>query len=179
MLEHEPSNIPAHAALAELYMRDPAATAMAIEEHRQLLRLDPTRVDSLHALFSCGRAPAARQGLLRRGGAAASCARANEVEAVFYNEAKDRLPQETPEPLAAGGSGRLLLHPAARRPLLEVLRAIGDQLGEDVPAPVRACSGVDQKADKLKPDHAVFKAIRAVAQVFGVEEFEVYQAAAG
>jgi hypothetical protein len=39
--------------------------------------------------------------------------------------------------------------------------------------------GVDRKTDKLKPDHAVFKAVRAVAQVFGVEEFEVYQARRG
>ena len=32
-------------------MRDAAASQLAIEEHRQLLKLEPTRVESLHALF--------------------------------------------------------------------------------------------------------------------------------
>jgi hypothetical protein len=62
--------------------------------------------------------------------------------------------------------------------MLEVLRAIGDQLGKMHP-PQFEMLGVDRKADRLKPDTAVFKAIRSVAQVFGVEEFEVYQARRG
>jgi hypothetical protein len=58
------------------------------------------------------------------------------------------------------------------------MRAVGDQLSK-IHLPQFELLGVDRKNDKLKPDHAVFKAVRSVAQVFGVEEFEVYQARRG
>ncbi len=140
-----------------------SATAMAIEEHRQLLKLEPTRVESLHALFKLWEGhEAERQGLLR-GGGAEFLRSANEVEVVFYNEAKARLPQEGAETLALADLDSVLLHPFARGPLLEVLRAMGDQLSKLYP-PQFEMLGVDKKADKLKPDSAVFKAIRTVAQ---------------
>jgi hypothetical protein len=55
---------------------------------------------------------------------------------------------------------------------------VGDQVGKMHP-PQLELLGVDRKNDKLKPDNAVFKAVRSVTQVFGVEEFEVYQARRG
>jgi cellulose synthase operon protein C len=177
-LEQEPTNVPARAALAELYMRDTATSALAIEEHRQILRLDPTRVDSLHALFKLW------EGLKQHDKAFCAAAvlqflrSANEMEAVYYNEAKARLAQEAEERLPLAELDGTLLHPGARGSLLEVLRAIGDQHSKLHP-PQFEMLGVDRKADKLKPDTAVFKAIRAVAQVFGVEDFEVYQARRG
>ncbi len=178
VLEHEPAHVPARAALAELYMRDTASTAMAIEEHRQLLKLDPTRVESLHALFKLW------EGLKQHDKAFSAASvlhflrSTNEMELVFYNEAKARLEQEAKDKLALADLDSTLVHPLARGALLEVLRAIGDQLGKLHP-PQFEMLGVDKKADKLKPDTAVFRAIRAVAQVFGVEEFEVYQARRG
>lgn len=177
-LDHEPSNIPARAALADLYMRDSSATAMAIEEHRQLLKLDPTRVDSLHALFKLWEGLKQNDKAFCAASALMFLRSANEVEIVFYNEAKARLPQEGAERLAPTDLDGILMHPSARGPLLEVLRAMGDQLSKLYP-PQFEMLGVDKKADKLKPDSAVFKAIRSVANVFGVEEFEVYMARRG
>ncbi len=169
---------PARAALAELYMRDSSATALAIEEHRQLIKLDPTRVDSLHALFKLWEGLKQHDKAFCAAAALQFLRSANEVEVVFYNEAKARLAQDAQESLPLTDLDGMLLHPSARGPLLEVLRAIGDQLGKMYP-PQFEMLGVDKKADKLKPDSAVFKAIRAVAQVFGVEEFEVYQSRRG
>ncbi len=178
VLDQEPGNIPARVALADLYMRDSAASALAIEEHRQLLKLDPTRVESLHALFKLW------EGLKQHDKAFSAAAllnflrSANEIEVVYYNEARARLAQEAQDRLALADVDSTLILPAARGPLLEALRAFGDQLGKLHP-PQFEMLGVDRRADKLKPDTAVFKAIRAVAQVFGVEEFEVYQARRG
>jgi hypothetical protein len=58
------------------------------------------------------------------------------------------------------------------------MRAVGDQLVKPYPPQFEAW-GVDRKADRLKPDHAVAKAVRTVAQVFNVEEFEVYTSKRG
>jgi tetratricopeptide (TPR) repeat protein len=178
IVDLDTTNVQARASLAGLYMRDAASAQLAIEEHRHILRLEPTRVDSLHALFRLW------EGLKQNDKAFCAAAvlhflrSANEVEAAFYTEARSRLPQETQERLALADVDTGLMYPASRGPLLEVLRAVGDQLGKLHP-PQFELLGVDRKTDKLKPDHAVFKAVRAVAQVFGVEEFEVYQARRG
>ena len=160
-----------------LYMRDAAAGPLAVQEHLHVLRLDPTRIDSLHALFRLW------EGLRQTDKAfcAASLLHfvrsANEIEGAFYNDGRNRLPQESQEPIPPQELDALQ-HPAARTALAEVLRAVGDQFGKLYP-PAFEALGVDRKADRLKPDNAVFKAVRAVAQVFGVEEFEVYQAHRG
>ncbi|MBZ4421502.1 Adventurous gliding motility protein K [Myxococcus sp. RHSTA-1-4] len=178
VVDSDGTNLAARAALAELYARDTTSVPMAIEEHRQLLRQDPTRVDSLHALFKLW------VGLKQNDKAfcAASVLQflrsANEVEMAFYTEGRTKLAQEAREALTSTDVDSVLLHPGARGPMLEVLRAVGDQL-EKVHPPSFDIVGVNPKADKLKPDSAVFKAMRAVAQVFGVEEFEAYQARRG
>jgi tetratricopeptide (TPR) repeat protein len=178
VLENETGNLPARAALAELYTRDSSSVSMAIEEHRQLLRLDPTRVESLHSLFKLWEGLKQNDKAFCAAAALQFLRSANEMESVYYNEAKVRLAQDARDVLALADLDGTLLHPATRGPQLEVLRAIGDQLGKLHP-PQFEMLGVDKKADKLKPDSAVFKAIRAVAQVFGVEEFEVYQSRRG
>ena len=64
--DQDPGNVQAHLALADLFMRDAAAGPMAIEEHRNVLRLDPTRGGQpARPLPALGRPAAARQGLLR------------------------------------------------------------------------------------------------------------------
>jgi len=50
-IETDPSSIEARAALAELLAREPTGLTGAIEEYRQLLRVDPFRAEAYHALF--------------------------------------------------------------------------------------------------------------------------------
>ncbi|MBS1148551.1 MAG: Tetratricopeptide repeat protein [Myxococcaceae bacterium] len=177
VLELDPANLPAHVALADLFGRDPAATAMAVESHRALLRLDPTRVDSLHALFRLWEGVKQLDKAFCAVGVLAFLKQANDPELGFYTELKNRLPAE-PTVRLADADLALLHHPAARNPLSDVLRAVGDQFTKVYP-PQFESWGVDRKNDRLKNDHAVFKAVRGVAQVFGVEEFEVYQSKRG
>ncbi|MCE9671397.1 Adventurous gliding motility protein K [Myxococcus stipitatus] len=178
VVDGDGANLTARAALAGLYARDNSSVPLAIEEHRQILRQDPTRVDSLHALFKLWEA----QKQLDKAFCVASILQflrsANEVEMAFYTEGRSRLSTEPKEGLTSTDVDAVLMHPAARGPLLEVLRAMGDQL-EKIYPPNFDIVGVNPKADKLKPDSAVYKAIRAVAQIFGVEEFDAYQARRG
>ncbi|MBI3183805.1 MAG: tetratricopeptide repeat protein [Myxococcales bacterium] len=176
-LEMDPECVPAHAALADLYMRDAAAAPMAIEEHRALLRLDPTRVESLHALFRLWEGLKHSDKAFCAAGMLHYLKAANEAETAFYSEAKNRIPQDCPNGLTPIDIDNLM-HPGARNVLVEIFRAIGDQLTKLHPPQFEAL-GIDRKADRLKPDHAVHKAVRAVAQVLGVEDFEVYQARRG
>ncbi len=175
--EQDPYSVQAHASLADLYMRDAAAGPLAIQEHLSVLRLDPTRVDSLHALFRLWDGLRQTDKAFCVAGILQFMKAANEVEAAYYNEAKNRLPTERSEVLAPSEID-LLMHPAARTALVEVLRAVGDQLSKLYP-PAFETLGIDKRADRLKPDHAVFKAVRGVTHILGVEEFEVYQARRG
>jgi hypothetical protein len=178
VVERDPTNVAGHAALASLYMRDAAHAPLAIEEHRQLLRLEPTRLDSLHALFRLWEAVKQSDKALCAAGALSFFRTANDAEGAFHNEGKNKIPHEVTARLAPQDIDGLM-HPRLRNsPVLEVLRAIGDQLSRFHP-PNFESAGIDRRTDRLKPDHAVFKAVRAVAQVFEVEEFEVYQSRRG
>ncbi|MBX5483626.1 MAG: tetratricopeptide repeat protein [Myxococcaceae bacterium] len=172
------SNVPAHAALATLFMRDAAAAPMAVEEHRTLLRLDPARLDSLHALFRLWESVKQIDKAFCAAGILGFFRAQNDAEAAFYNELRNRLPQDASQRLSPADV-ETVLHPRVRQSaLVEVLRAIGDQLSRIHP-PNFESAGIDRRADRLKPDHAVSKAIRSVAQIFGVEDFDVYQSRRG
>ena len=90
---------------------------------------------------------------------------------------RGRLPTE-PHARVDEVSLGLLLHPDARNPLTDVLRAVGDQLSKLYP-PDFEMLGVEPRMDRLKPDHPVSRAIRLVAEGFGVDHFDVYQARRG
>ena len=90
---------------------------------------------------------------------------------------RGRLPAEAHARVDAAALG-LLLHPDARNPLTEVLRAVGDQVARLYPPDFEAL-GVDPRADRLRSDHPVVRAIRLVAEGFGVDHFDVYQARRG
>jgi tetratricopeptide (TPR) repeat protein len=178
LVEKDPSNAAAHAALAGLYMGDAAAAPLAIEEHRHLLKLEPARVESVQALFKLWAGIKQSDKAFCAAGVLHFFRSAREAEVAFYAEGRNRLPQEPANRLLPPEVD-LVMHPKLRNsPLVEVLRAIGDQLGKLYPPDFEAL-GIDRRVDRLKPDHAVHKAIRAAAHVFGVEEFEVYQARRG
>lgn len=177
VLDVEPSNISAHVALADLFTKDPAAHAMAVESHRALLKLDPMRVESWHTLFRIWESHRQLDKAFCAAGVLGFLRRTNDVEGAFLTEGKNRLPAETQAQLQPAEIEQLHV-PVARSPVVQVFRAIGDQLPKIFPVDFEHL-GIDKKADRLKGDHAVHKAVRAVATVFGVEDFEVYQARRG
>ncbi len=102
---------------------------------------------------------------------------ANDTEQAFYGEGRNRLSNDLKGSLQA--TDLVTLHPpSARHPIVDVLRAVGDQYVKLYP-PQFELLGIDRKADRLKSDHAVFKALQTVTTLFGIEEFEVYQAKRG
>jgi tetratricopeptide (TPR) repeat protein len=175
--EIEPAETQAHIALAELYSRDVGSLSMSIETHRTLLRLDPTRLDSLHALFRMWESLKQIDKAFCAAGILVFIKAANEVEQAFYTEGRSRLPTEFRNVL---GDPELVMvhHPSARFAVLDVLRAVGDQFVKLAP-PAFEQYGIDRRGDRLKPDNAVVKALAAVVHLFGGAEFDSYQARRG
>lgn len=177
VLELDPTQIPAWVALAELYSRDTSSTALAIDAHRNIVRLDPTRAESLHALFRMWEALRQTDKAFCVAGLLVFLKQASETEAAYFAEGRNRLSSELKGSLAP--SDLLTLHPqASRTPLVDVLRAVGDQFVKLNP-PQFELLGIERKADRLKSDHAAYKALQTVTALFGVSDFEVYQARRG
>ncbi len=175
VVEVEPQNLAAQEGLARALMRDTTTVAMGIEQHRTVLRLEPSRLDSVHELFRTWEAQRQTDKAFCAAGVLQFFRAHNEVEGNFYQEALRRLPQDAGARLSPPDV-ELLMHPVLRgHPIVEVLRAIGDQLVKVHP-PNFEGAGIDKRADRLKPDHAVHKAMRSVTGVLGIEALEVYQA---
>ena len=175
--EKDPVSVPAHVALAELYMRDAAAAPQAIEEHRTLLRIDPTRLDSLHALFRLWESQRQLDRAFCAAGILQFFRAANDVENDFYAEQKNRLPPEGKTALN-DLDFQAITHREAQNPVVDVLRAVGDQVVKLYPPNFEGL-GIDRKTDRLKGDHPVYRAVHQVAELIGVQDFEVYQSRRG
>jgi cellulose synthase operon protein C len=176
-LELQPSAVEAHAALALHLEKDPASTDEAVQAHRAVIGIDPTRTASLHALFRIWEH--ARQ--LDRAFCAAAVLvflqSATERERNLHFDWRARLPQDGRERLGVEDL-ELLSGPEASGPLVDVLRAVGADLGQQF-EPSFESLGVDPRVDRLRSDHPVHRAIRLVADTLGVDEFEAYQAHRG
>lgn len=176
-LELQPADLEAHSALALLLEKDPASIDQAVEAHRAVLNIDPTRTASVHALFRLW--DQAR--LLDRAFCASAVLvflqSATERERNIHFDWKARLPQDGHDRLNAEELV-LLQGPDASGPVVDVLRAAGPGMGKQLESSFESL-GVDQRVDRLRPDHAVHRAIRMVADTLGVEEFEAYQARRG
>ncbi|MCI0673995.1 MAG: Adventurous gliding motility protein K, partial [Myxococcaceae bacterium] len=178
VVEADPRCAPARVALAELYARDAGTLVQAVEEHRQLLRLEPTRMESLHALFRLWHGMKLLDRAYCVAGVLHFLRAADDVEAAFFAEARSRPQLDASVALSPSDVNLQLRHPAARSPLAGVLRAVGDQLSRLYP-PTLETAGVDRRADRLKPEHPVHKAIRGVADLLAVDDFDVYQSRRG
>lgn len=175
--EIDPTFVDAHVALADAFSRDTASISMAIETHRTLLKLEPARIESLRALFRMWESLKQLDKAFCAAGILVFLKAANEVEQAFYSEGRNRLPSDFRSSL---GPPELMMvhHPTTRNALVDVVRAIGDQFAKLNPPNLEG-QGIDRRADRLKTDHAVVKAMSSVLQLFGGAEFEPYQARKG
>jgi tetratricopeptide (TPR) repeat protein len=174
----DPTNVTAHSALADLHMRDAASAGQAIDAHRTVVRLEPSSLESLHALFRLWAEQKQTDRAFCVAGVLQFLRTANEAESAFYGEFRNRLPHESRIQLETSELDLLMPEAVRGHPLVATLRAVGDQLSRIHP-PHFESSGIDRKADRLKTDHAVYRAIQAVAELFGVDAFEVYQSRRG
>jgi len=176
-VELDPGSVEARTALADMLSKDPGSVDLAVDAHREVLALDPTRLLSLETLYEIWDS----QRLLDRSfccAAASAFLSAGTPRAMHLHlDWRSRLPTE-PHARVDRTSLDLLLHPDARNPLKDVLLAVGDQVSRLHP-PDFETLGVDPRADRLRSDHPVVRAIRLVAEGFGVDHFDVYQARRG
>lgn len=176
-VELQPEAIGPRVALADLLARDGNSVSAAIEEHRNLLKLDPLRMDSYHVLYRLYTGSRQIDRAVCAGHVLSFFRAINEVELASFSEAKGRVPQETSETLGEVDFSTLLYHPAARHPLTEVMRIVGDQVAK-VYEPRLDAMGLG-RSDRLKSDHAIHKLVKSLASVFGVEKFELYMGKRG
>src|SRR5262249_52122843 len=176
-LDRNPACLEAGVALAELYMHDAAAAPDAIDAHRRVLRLEPTRTERLHALFrlwhglrQTDRAFCAAA-VLRYFGAA------NEAELAYHQSGCSRLERAASQPLSHGQLDGLC-HTDARGAILDVLRAIGDQLAKLYPGDLDRL-GIQRREHRLKAEHPAFKTLQAMMRLFGVSSYEAYRMPSG
>jgi cellulose synthase operon protein C len=175
--ELEPSSIVANSALARLLEKDPGSADQAVDAHRAVLHIDATQTESLHALFRIWEGARLLDRAFCAAAALVFLRAANDKETYLHLDWRTRLPQDGQERLGPDELP-LLLGPGATVPLVEFLRAAGEDLGQLV-EPSFESLGVDLRADRLRADHPVHRAVRLVAETFGVEQFEAYQARRG
>ncbi len=176
-IELQPGFLQGHAELAQLLGKDPGSVDQAIQAHRAVIALDPTQTESIHALFriweaqrklDCAFCAAAVLVFLQSG---------NDRETNLHFDWRGRLPQDGQDRLSEEDLD-LLSGPEAAGPLVDVLRAAGPEMAQQLKPSFEAL-GVDPRLDRLRPDHPVYRAIRVVAETFGVDEFEAFQARRG
>jgi cellulose synthase operon protein C len=176
-IELQPNSLDAHAALALLLEKDPGSLDQAIDAHRAALVIDPTRAESLHALFRIWDQAHRLDRTFCVAAVLSFLQCANDREANFHFDGRARLPQDGQDRLNAEELA-LLQGPEANGPLVEVLRAAGEAMGQQLQPSFEAL-GVDPRVDRLRPDHPVYRAIRLVAETLGAGDFEAYQAQRG
>ncbi len=172
----DPSSISARLGFADVLASDPASVPQAIQEYRELLRIEPLRLESLHALCRIwshrqeDRAFCAA-GILyfMRAG--------TEAETAFYVDSRSRIP-DRPKRLIETKDLNALLHQNARSAVVDVISAIGDQLGDLYP-PMLKELGINPKTDRLKSSDSANQLISTCFADFGVTGFELYQAPKG
>ncbi len=177
VLELDGAQLQAWVQLAELYGRDTAQTALAIDAHRHIVRIDPTRADSLHALFRMWESLRQVDKAFCAAALLVFLREANDAETAYYQEGRNRLSNEVKGTLTQADVATLK-PAAARSPLVEVLRVVGDQFVKLLP-PQFELMGIDRRADRFKSDHAAYKALQTVTALFAIDTFELYQAKRG
>ncbi len=177
-VELDPGSVEARAALADMLSKDPGSADLAVEAHRAVLALDPVRLPSLETLYEIWDS----QRLLDRTfccAAAMAFLQAGPTRAVAPSPRLERAvcpARRTPAwtgPRSRSCSTRTR---GTRSP--SVLRAVGDQVSKLYP-PDFETLGVDPRTDRLRTDNPVVRAVRLVAEGFGVDHFDVYQARRG
>lgn len=165
------------AAFADLLTREGPSPAAAIDEHRALLRIEPYRLESYHALYQLYLNSRQMDRAVCAGDVLAFFRSLTGAEDSTFLEAKGRVPVESSETLGAEELDGLLQHPLARGPLSALMRVVGDQLHKiyEPAAEVKSLG----RGNRLKPDHPLHKLVRAHCAALGVEKFEIYQGKAG
>ncbi|MGO9064475.1 MAG: tetratricopeptide repeat protein [Myxococcaceae bacterium] len=175
--ELQPGFLDAHAALARLLEKDPGSIEQAIQAYRAVIGIDATHAESLHALFRIWEQARSLDRAFCAAAVLVFLQSATDRESNLHFDWRARLPAEGHDQLSADELS-LLQGPAVSAPLVDVLRAAGDEMGQQL-EPAFDSLGVDVRLDRLRADHPVHRAVRLVADTLDVDDFAVYQARRG
>jgi tetratricopeptide (TPR) repeat protein len=151
----------------------------AIAEHLMLLRLEPLRLESLHALRRLCERSGQRRRAARVAAALAALGVVDPAEVRAMREARARWAPEAKGTVSAADFESALRHPDARHPATALLAAMSEVLPRLYGLALEDW-GVG-KQDRLPPrsEDPTRAVVARVATLLGVEEaFEVYQARA-
>ena len=147
-LQLRPDELGPRIALADLYAGSGETVLLAIEEHRELLARQPLRLESHHALYRLFESQKAFDKAFCVAAVLHFLGACDQDEAFFFSENRGHAPQDTTGVLDDGDQS-MLLDPAARGPLAEVMAIVGDQLGKVYPPDLERY-GLG-KGDRLSP----------------------------
>ncbi len=173
VIEIEPNNRAAHEALAGLYGRTGLYYANAIDEHRRLLELDPFRLDSYHELRRIFEEQRAFDKVFCVCSVLHYLRAADQNEEFFYGENASKAPEKSTERLSADEVERLLVHPAERGIVRDILSIIGAHLTKLYPADLSR-HGVG-KGDRARPDDPLRSLSDGMVANLGELEYEIYR----
>jgi cellulose synthase operon protein C len=151
----------------------------AIAEHLMLLRFEPLRLESLHALWRLCERAGQRRRAARVAAALAALGVVDPAEVRAMREARARWSPEAKGTVSAAEFEAVLRHPDARHPATALLSAMSEVLPRLYGLALEDW-GVG-KQDRVPPraEDPVRALVNRVAILLGVEEsFEVYQARA-
>src|SRR5258707_532898 len=172
----DPSSISARLGYADVLASDPASVPQAIQEYRELLRIEPLRLESLHALCRIW-SHRQKDRAFCAAGILYFMRAGTETETAFYVDSRTRIP-DLPNRLLEARDINALLHQNARSAAVDVISAIGDQLGDLFPPALKEL-GINPKTDRLKSSDSANQLISTCFADFGVTGFELYQAPKG
>ena len=173
-LEAQPDSVPALEHLARLFAKDPDSYPQSVAAHRQLLKLDPFRVESyreMHRMFE-------RLGQHDKAFVTAEVLvllRAQQQdEDLYYHEHKSRVAPRAFGELTHKDHERLLVHPVERGSMREVLAILGQELSRIYPGDL-APYELNRSADRQGPrSQNPMKHLAAeLSDVLGAPPFEL------
>lgn len=173
VVELNPRHAEAHQALASLYGRSGLYYANAVEEHRRLLEINPFRIESYHELRRIFQEQRAFDKVFCVCSALHFLRAADPDEEFFFAENRAKIPDRPGESLPAEEFDRLLLHPAERGVVRDILSIVSFELAKVYPANLER-HGVG-KSNRARKDDPVRNLIGALAATLpSSAEYELY-----
>jgi cellulose synthase operon protein C len=175
VLEANPRDDVALERLAALYSKSPDSYPQAVDAHRRLLWNDPFRFESYHQMHQLfvksnqyDKAFVVAQLLVY-------LRAADDEELFFFDEHKARVARSPDGTLSAKEHGRLVVHPAERGPVRQVMEVLSSELGKAFASDLGKYA-MNPRSDRHGPksDLPMRRLADEIAEVFQVPAFELW-----
>lgn len=175
-LDLAPGNLELRGFLADALSTRPNQFALAVEEHRKVLRSGVIRVPSIRALYRGWYANRAHDRSFVAAEVLSFLAAATEDEELSYSQHKKRVRPESEEALAPGEITSWIVHPSQRNVVHEILTIVATELSKLDADDLTPYGAIDKKDIlKAKSPDALRKLADSVARNLGGVPFDIYR----